>query len=328
MAAITAQAVAQLREQTGAGMMQCKAALTEANGDMEEAKVILRKKLGNKATERGATRTASQGLTFAYISDSKTVGALVELNCETDFVARNPEFQAIGRALAQKIASYPAGQVPANLDTLLAEPMEGASSVQGYLNDKGAPLGEKVALSRFERFGAPQGNVVGSYVHNPGGSGDAGGAIGVLVEVTGGDGAATIAREVALHVASANPQYLSEADVEQGILDKEREIARAQADADPKMQGKPEGAINAMVNGRVRKFLEETVLLNQAYVRDPAKTVGALVKETSGAGVVRFVRFRVGELQADQAPAAEAAENAGVRSTDASGATVPAGAGA
>lgn len=297
MAAITAAAVGQLREMTGAGMMQCKAALTEANGDLEEAKIILRKKLGNKAGERAATRTASEGLVFSSVSSDKTVGVIIELNCETDFVARNPEFKALGQKLTAKIAGYPAGSVPANLDALLASPMEGGYSVAEAVTEAAGPIGEKVALGRFERFGAPQGNAVATYVHNPGGSGDDGGKIGVLVEATGADtnALATLAREVALHIASANPQYLSEADVEQGILDKEREIAQAQAAADPKMAGKPEKAIESMVNGRVRKFLEETVLLNQAYVRDPAKTVASLVKETNGASIVRFVRFRVGE---------------------------------
>ena len=296
MAAITAAAVGQLREMTGAGMMQCKAALTEADGNLEEAKVILRKKLGNKAGERAATRSASEGLTFASVSSDKTVGVLIELNCETDFVARNPDFKALGQKLVAKIAGYEAGTVPSDLEALLADKMDG-STVGEMVTEAAGPMGEKVVLGRFERFGAPSGNAIAMYVHNPGGPGEDGGKIGVMVEATGADteALATLARDVSLHIASANPQYLSESDVEQGIIDKEREIAQAQAASDPKMAGKPEKAIESMVNGRVRKFLEETVLLNQAYVRDPAKTVAALVKETPGASLVRFVRFRVGE---------------------------------
>lgn len=306
MAAITAAMVSELRAQTGAGMMQCKAALTEANGDLNEAKVILRKKLGDKAASRGATRVAAEGLTFAHISDSKTVGVLIELNCETDFVARNPEFKKLGAALLEKIAAYAPGTVPTSLEAFLADSHEG-TTVEAFINDAAGPVGEKVALGRFERFGAPAGNVVASYVHNPGGSGDDGGKIGVLVEVTGaGDAGAQLGRELALHIASTNPQYLTEESVEPDIIDKEKEIALAQAQNDPKMAGKPEKVLESLVNGRVRKFLEETVLMNQAYIRDPAKRISALVSETPGADVVRFVRFRVGENVPDQAEGAEA----------------------
>jgi elongation factor Ts len=183
--------------------------------------------------------------------------------------------------------------------------------VSSFITDTAATIGEKVAASRFERFGAPEGNAVAAYVHNPGGSGDEGGKIGVLVEATGSDTAALakLAREVALHIASANPQYLKEDDVEAAIIEREREVARAQAANDPKMAGKPEKAIESLVNGRVRKFLEETVLLNQAYIKDPSKTVAAFVNETKGADIVRFVRFRVGEMQAAEA-AAEGGEGA------------------
>lgn len=302
MAAITAAMVAQLRDKTSAGMMQCKQALTEADGDMNEAVTILRKKQVVKSEGRSG-RTAGEGLVMAEVTDTKRVGVLVELNSETDFVARNDAFKALARGLAQKVASYGPGTVPTSVDALLADTMEGSTTVADTITEAAGRIGEKVALGRFQRFGAPEGNAVGAYVHNPGGSGDEGGKIGVLVEATGADTEALtqLAREVALHIASANPQYLQESDVEAGILEKEREIALAQATNDPKMAGKPEKAIESMVNGRVRKFLEETVLLNQAWVRDPAKTIAALVKETPGASLVRFARFRVGETQADAA---------------------------
>ncbi|GAB4459568.1 MAG: translation elongation factor Ts [Armatimonadaceae bacterium] len=307
MAEITAAAIAKLREQTGAGMMQCKQALVEANGDMEEAKVILRKKLGDKAAKRGAERTAAEGLVLAKIGESRTTGAMLELNCESDFVAKNDDFKNLGRTLLAKLMSFEAGSAPADREAFLAADHEG-KTVEAYINEAAGPIGEKVALGRFVRFDAPEGNTVALYVHNPGGSGEEGGKIGALVELTGADSAAlsTLGKDVAQHITAANPQYLTEGDVEEAILDKEREIARDQAANDPKMAGKPEKAIEAMVNGRVRKFLEETVLLKQAYVRDPAKSIEAVVSDVPGATLVRFVRFRVGETALDQPEADEA----------------------
>jgi elongation factor Ts len=269
----------------------------EADGDMDAAVTIIRKTSKGKVEGR-SDRAAAEGIVVSVVNEGKTVGVLVEVNSETDFVARNEEFRALARTLAQKVASYGPGQVPKDLESLLVDTMNGTgATVADTITEAAGRIGEKIALGRFERFGAPAGNVVGAYVHNPGGSGEEGGKIGVLVEATGADDAAltTLTREIALHIASANPMYLAESDVEQGILDKEAEIALAQAQADPKMAGKPQQVLDNVVKGRVRKFLEDTVLLNQAYVRDPAKTVGQLVKETNGASIVRFVRFRVGE---------------------------------
>jgi elongation factor Ts len=305
MAVITAALVNELRQKTGLGMMQCKKALTEADGDLKEAEVILRKTLGDKQLSKGAERTASEGSIFARVSDNKRIGAIIELNSETDFVARNDQFKSIGKTLVDKILSYAAGTVPTDLQALLNDTHEG-TTVGAFVNDAATTIGEKVALSRFERFGAPEGNVVAAYVHNPSGSGDEGGKIGVLVEVSGGDdkdALATLAREIALHVSSSNPMVLSEEDVPAEVIAKEREIFAAQAANDPKMAGKPEAAINAMVNGRVRVFLEESVLLKQSYVRDPAITIADLVKKTPGASVVRFVRYKLGETMADAAGA-------------------------
>lgn len=296
MAAVTAQMVGQLREKTGAGMMQAKKALVEADGDMDAAVTIIRKTSKGKVEGR-SDRAAAEGLVVSLVNENKTVGVLVEMNSETDFVARNEDFRSLARQVAQKIAAFAPGKVPKDNESLLADTTSGGASLADTITDAAGRIGEKIALGRFERFGAPAGNVVGAYVHNPGGSGDEGGKIGVLVEATGADEAAltTLTREIALHIASANPMYLTESDVEQGIIDKESEIALAQAQADPKMAGKPQQVLDNVVKGRVRKFLEDTVLLKQAYVRDPAKTVEQFVKETSGASVVRFVRFRVGE---------------------------------
>ena len=295
MAAVTAQMVGQLREKTGAGMMQAKKALVEADGDMDAAVTIIRKTSKGKVEGR-SDRAAAEGIVVSLVNENKTVGVLVELNSETDFVARNEAFRALARQVAQKVAAYAPGQVPKDNDALLADATNGAT-LADTITEAAGRIGEKIVLGRFERFGTPEGNVVGAYVHNPGGSGDEGGKIGVLVEATGADAAAltTLTREIALHIASANPMYLAESDVAPGILDKESEIALAQAQADPKMAGKPQQVLDNVVKGRVRKFLEDTVLLKQAYVRDPAKTIEQLVKETNGASIVRFVRFRVGE---------------------------------
>lgn len=301
MAQITAAAVNALRQATDAPMMQCKAALVEADGDMEAAKVILRKKLGNKVAGK-TDRVTAEGLIFGRVSADKTRGAVIELNCETDFVAKNDAFRTLGKTLVDRILAYEAGTVPTSLEAFLADATDG-QKVGDFINEAAGPIGERVVLGRFDRFGAPAGNVVATYVHNPGGSGDEGGKIGVLVELTGADAdtLAALGKDIAQHIAAANPQYLTDTDVEQGILDREREIAAAQAAADPKMAGKPAQAIEAMVNGRVRKFLEETVLLKQAYVRDPAKNIESVVKAVPGASLVRFLRFRVGETQADAA---------------------------
>ncbi len=307
MAVITAALVNELRQRTSLGMMQCKKALTEADGDLAEAEVILRKSIFGKQGAKAMERTASEGSVFARVSDDKRRGAIIELNSETDFVARNDQFKTIGRALLEKILSYEPGTVPTGLEAFLADSHNG-TTVGDYITDASTTIGEKVALSRFERFGAPEGNAVAAYVHNPSGSGDEGGKYGVLVEVGGGgdtNALATLAREVALHVSSANPRYLTEDAIGSEVIDKEREIYAAQAANDEKMQSKPQAAVDAMINGRLRVFLEETVLLKQKYIRDDSLTIDALVKKTPNAGIVRFVRFKVGEIQAASATPVE-----------------------
>ena len=299
MAAITAALVNELRQKTGAGMMQCKKALTEADGNIEEAVTILRKTLSGKQGVKAMERTASEGSVFARVSDDKQRGVIIELNSETDFVARNEQFKAIGKTLVDKILAYAPGTVPTDLEAFLNDSHDGMT-VAAFINDAAATIGEKVALTRFTRFGAPEGNAVAVYVHNPGGSGDEGGKIGVLVETSGADKEviSNLAREIALHISSANPTHLNETDVPAETIEKEREVALAQAQNDPKMAGKPQGAIDAMVNGRVRVFLEESVLLKQKYIRDDSLTIDALVKKTPGASVVRFMRYKLGETQA------------------------------
>jgi elongation factor Ts len=298
MAEITAAAVNALRQATDAPMMKCKQALIEANGDIEEAKIILRKTLGNKIGEK-VDRVTAEGLVFSRVSEDRRSGALVELNCETDFVARNEAFKALGKTLAELVQ----GSSADTNDALLATDYSG-QKVGDFINESAGPIGERVVLGRFVRFSAPEGNVVAAYVHNPGGSGDEGGKIGVLVELTGEDAATLTAlgKDIAQHIAASNPLYLSEADVPEEVILRERDIAIAQASSDPKMAGKPANIIENMVSGRVRKELEAKVLLKQPFVRDPSKSIEAVL---GGSVLVRFVRFKVGEGQA--APAPEAA---------------------
>ena len=286
MAAITAALVAQLRERTGLGMMECKKALTETEGDLEAAVELLRKK-GVK--DRG-DRVAGEGIVVAHVGADNKVGVLLELNSETDFVARNEDFQALARTLAMKAADSHAETA----EQLLAEAHDDAEladrTLAGAINAAVSRIGERIVLGRFVRFKAAEGGVISSYVHTTSG---AGGKIGVLVETTGTNGDPSLGRDVAMHISFAKPKALTDADVDAATLAKEREIITAQTEA--QMAGKPEQAKNSAIEGRVRKYLGEIVLMNQPYIRDDKKTVGALVKEQAGAQVTRFARFEVGE---------------------------------
>lgn len=287
MAQITAAAVAQLRERTGLGMMDCKKALTETDGDVEAAVEFLRKK-GVK--DRG-DRVAGEGVVMSHVSADGRTAALVELNAETDFVARNDDFKGLNRALVTKLAELPQSEVPATKDAFLNLSLEDgtvADAIKGAVQR----IGEKIELGRFVRFDAPEGNIIVPYIHSTTGSGAEGGKKGVLVETTGTD--TTLGKEVAMHISFSKPEFLSETEVPAEVLDKEREIALAQAQNDPKMAGKPANIIENMVTGRVRKELEARVLLKQPYIREPSKSIETLAKD-AGAQVVRFARFEVGE---------------------------------
>jgi elongation factor Ts len=282
--------VAQLRERTGLGMMECKKALTETDGDLEAAIELLRK----KGTKDRGERVAGEGLVMAYVAPSTQTGVLVELNSETDFVARNDDFRSLARTLAAKAADSHAEDVEA----LLGEAHDDANledkTVRGAINTAINRIGEKIVLGRFVRYHAGDNGHVTAYVHSTTGSGNDGGRVGVLVE-TAGDPDGALGREIAMHISFAKPRFLSEADVDAAALAKERDIITAQTNEDPRLAGKPEAAIKAAIDGRVRKFLGEIVLLNQPYIRDDKKTVGALVAENKGARIVRFARFEVGE---------------------------------
>lgn len=265
--AVTASLVKELRERTGLGMMECKKALVDANGDIELAIEDLRKSSGLKAAKK-AGRTAADGLVAVKVSDDGTFGVLVEVNSETDFVARDDNFRAfvdsvIGKAFAERqsdVAALMAGELENAREALVQK------------------IGENISVRRVSLVEAP---VVGSYVHSNN-------RIAVLTALTAGD--QELARDVAMHVAASNPQVNKPEDMPAEILEKEKEIIRAQ----PDMAGKPAEIVEKMMGGRISKFLKEHSLVEQPFVKDPDTKVGALVKK-AGADITSFVRFEVGE---------------------------------
>jgi len=289
MAAITASMVKDLREKTGAGMMDCKTALAESNGDAEAAVDWLRAKGLSKAAKK-ADRVAADGL-IGIAAGAKT-GAVVEVNSETDFVARNPEFQKVVAEVA-KLALTTGGDV----EKLAAAAYPGKSaSVADHLKELVATIGENISLRRTAALSVKDG-VVATYVHNQAAPGL--GKIGVLValESTGdAEKLAEIGRQIAMHVAATNPLALKDEDVDPEVVERERAIFTEQA----KESGKPEKVIAQMIEGRIRKFYQEVVLLKQAFVINPDLTVEKAVKEAEKAAgapitVTGFVRFELGE---------------------------------
>lgn len=285
MAEITASKVKELRDRTGAGMMDCKEALQASEGDLDEAIVFLRKKMGNKL-ERREGRSTAEGVIATFISGN--VAAIVELNSETDFVARNDDFKALARELAQQVVVNGGDSTEAILaQDSLSTP---GSTVHTRLQDVFTKLRENIVFKRFERVDAGDNGAVAAYVHVP-----ANDKIGVVVElgdVSDAAAAQALGKELAMHIAAANPRYLNREAVPAEVIAQESDIATTQA----KNDGRPEAAIPKIVEGRVKKFYEETVLLDQASVRDPKKSVAQVVKETApGATVRRFIRYTVGE---------------------------------
>ena len=288
MAQITASLVKELRDKTGAGMMDCKRALTETGGDLEQAVDWLRKK-GLSAAARKAGRVAAEGLIGISVSDS--AGAVVEVNAETDFVARNEEFQDFVRTVAEV-----AGTVGGDLERLKAAPYPGGASVGERLTEMIGRIGENLVVRRAAAVTVGTG-VVASYVHNAAAPGL--GKIGVLVGLdSAGDQEALAAfgKQLAMHIAAARPEAVSRDDVDPALLARERDILAEQARA----SGKPEAIIDKMVEGRVRKFYEDVVLTEQTFVIDGESRVGdAIAKAAEAAGapitVAAMVRFELGE---------------------------------
>ena len=266
---ITADSVKQLRERTGAGMMECKKALVETQGDLDAAAELMRK-TGLAKADKKATRVAAEGTVVAERSGNNAV--LVEVNCETDFVARGDEFLNFARDVAKAALTHS----PDSLEALLAS-KSAAGSVDDERRALIAKIGENISVRRFEKLSAP--GALGTYIH--------GGRIGSLVAIEGGDEA--LARDLAMHVAAVNPAYIDAGEVPAAILDKEREILAEQT----KGEKKPPDIIAKMVEGRLRKYLAEITLMGQPFVKDPETTVEKLVKK-AGAKVVKFVRYEVG----------------------------------
>ena len=275
MAAITASMVSELRGKTDAPMMECKKALTEADGDMAKAEEILRVKLGNKAT-KAATRIAAEGMVGLYLSADGKLGALVELNSETDFVAKNDEFIALAKGCAELVAT----RNPADVAALSALPM-GDGSVETTRTALVGKIGENMALRRFARMEA-SGKLI-SYVHG-------GSKIGVLVDVIGGDD--QLGKDLAMHIAASKPKSLDASGVPAGLLETERRIAVEKA----REAGKPEAMLEKIAEGTVQKYLKDVTLLGQVFVKaeDGKQTIEQLLK-AKGAYVTGFTLFVVGE---------------------------------
>ena len=274
--AVTAEAVKLLRERTGAGMMECKKALVETNGDLEAAAEIMRKS-GLAKADKKAGRVAAEGVVaIEHSADGKTA-AVVEVNSETDFVAREKDFQAFAAAVAKAALDAQ----PKDLDALNATKLASGATVEETRRALIARIGENLGVRRFEivKADAP----LAAYRH--------GTKIGVLVALQGGD--AALGHDLAMHIAAINPQYLSADDVPAEQVAKEKEIFVAQVAQDPKAAGKPAEIVAKMVDGKIRKFLGEITLLGQPFVKDDKQTVEAVLKKAN-AKVVRYVRYEVG----------------------------------
>lgn len=274
---ITAQQVKELREKTGAGMMDCKKVLTETDGDMEKATELLRERGITKAAKK-SSRIAAEGLVDSYVSEDGKVGAVVEINAETDFVAQNTEFKQFVKDVVKQIAL----NNPKDVEELLAQPSiaEEGKTVQEALTNKIATIGENMTIRRFARYESANG-LVASYIHGEG-------KIGVLVEMENAD--IELAKDVCMQIAAAKPEYLSREDVPQERVDKEMEILKIQA----MNEGKPEAIAEKMVQGRIGKFYSDICLVDQEFVKNPDMKISELLKQ-KGAKIVAFARLERGE---------------------------------
>ena len=273
MAEITAGMVRELREKTDAPMMECKKALTEANGDMSKAEEILRVKLGNKAS-KAAGRIAAEGVVGIYISSDAKLGAMVEVNCETDFVAKNEDFLGF----VSKLAELAAVKNPADVDALSSLSLDGAT-VEESRKALVGKIGENISVRRFVRYQAA--GKLAQYVHG-------GSKIGVVVDVVGGDD--SLARDLAMQIAASKPVALSREQVPAELIEKERSVAAAKAAE----SGKPANIVEKMIEGSVQKYLKEVTLLGQPFVKDDKLSIESLLK-AKGASVTGFSLYVVGE---------------------------------
>ena len=274
---ITASQVKDLRERTGAGMMDCKKVLTETDGDVEKAIELLRERGLSKAAKKSG-RIAAEGLAASYISEDKKVGVVVEVNAETDFVAKNEEFRSFVADVAKQIAV----KAPATVEELLAEEsmVEAGKTILEVLTSKIATIGENMSIRRFERFETETG-MIKDYIHGDG-------KIAVLVEME--NATEELAKDVCMQIAAARPEYLDRESVPAERVEKEMEILKAQA----MNEGKPAEIAEKMVQGRIGKFYGEICLVEQPFVKDPDQKVGKMV-ESKGAKIIRFARLEKGE---------------------------------
>ena len=273
---VTASQVKDLREKTGAGMMDCKKVLTETDGDMEKAIELLRERGIAKAAKK-SSRVAAEGLVAAYVSEDGKVGAVVEVNAETDFVGKNEEFRTFVNDVAKQIVE----KNPANVEELLGQDSiaEPGKTVQEVLTNKIATIGENMSIRRFERF--ESNGIVGSYIHGEG-------KIGVLVDME--NATPELAKDICLQIAAAKPEFLNRESVTPERVEKEMEILKAQA----MNEGKPAEIAEKMVQGRINKFYGEICLLEQEFVKDPDIKINKLL-ESKGAKINTFARLEKGE---------------------------------
>ncbi|KUG26379.1 translation elongation factor ts [hydrocarbon metagenome] len=284
---ISASQVKELREKTGAGMMDCKKALTEANGDFQKAIEVLRKKGASVAAKR-AERSANEGLVITKISEDYSKGVILEVNCETDFVAKSDDFVQFANLAMGAIEAYN----PKNVDELLSLAYDG-KNLQDALSDIIGKIGEKIEISRFAVESAENGVLVG-YIHH-------GSKLGVLVKADnvtqeGKEDFAAILKDVAMQIAAMKPDYIAPENVPVEVIEKEKEIYREIA----KKEGKPENILDKIAEGKLKKYYEENTLIEQAYIKDNAKTIGDLIKEhnkkySSEAKITLFHRFHLSD---------------------------------
>jgi len=272
--AITAAMVKELRERTGAGMMECKNMLVESNGDMDEAISTMRKKGAAKA-DRKAGRIAAEGRIVASLNESSSEGVLLEVNSETDFVAKDGNFVGFVEAVGAAVLV----DKPVDVAALINLPLENGETVEETRAALVSKVGENIQVRRFELMTTEKGSVY-SYLH--------GEKIGVILSMVGGDEA--LGKDIAMHIAASNPSCVTEDEVPAEDIEKEKEILIAQAEG----SGKPANIIEKMVEGRMRKFLSEITLVGQPFVKDPDQTVGKLL-ESAGASIEGFVRYEVGD---------------------------------
>ena len=272
MATITAAMVKDLRETTGAGMMDCKKALMECDGDKQKAIDYLREKGISKA-EKKAGRIAAEGVVASYVSEDAKIGAVIEVNCETDFVAKTDNFHA----LVDKLAKHVVDVNPADMNALNDSVLDG-KKVSDFITEAIASIGEKISLRRFVRYATEEGRIA-TYIHM-------GGKIGVLVNLSGGS--FELGKDVAMQIAAANPACIDRSGVKQEDLEHEREVLRKQA----LEEGKPEKIVEKMVDGRINKYYKEVCLIEQAFVKDPDQAVGKVLGDVQ---VKEFVRYQLGE---------------------------------